>query len=134
MKQQIGRVVQVFIPNEDKLVDVMVAKEIGFKVKLEDEEITIIEEINDLNAMIHKDDLVLVTTNNISGKEFIDEINFESAAELSESLSGRDITFICDDFKRVLSKIKAKIIQQQDLNCVLYELIEERQNTKIKSE
>lgn len=72
MKQQIGRVVQVFIPNEDKLVDVMVAKEIGFKVKLEDEEITIIEEINDLNAMIHKDDLVLVTTNTISGKEFID--------------------------------------------------------------
>lgn len=67
-------------------------------------------------------------------QEFIDEINFESAAELSESLSGRDITFICDDFKRVLSKIKAKIIQQQDLNCVLYELIEERQNTKIKSE
>ena len=67
-------------------------------------------------------------------QEFIDEINFESAAELSEGLSGRDITFICDDFKRVLSKIKAKIIQQQDLNCVLYELIEERQNTKIKSE
>lgn len=72
MKQQIGRVVQVFIPNEDKLVDVMNAKEIGFKVKLEDKEITIIEEINELNAMIHKDDLVLVTTNNISGKEFID--------------------------------------------------------------
>ncbi len=72
MKQQIGRVVQVFIPNEDKLVDVMVAKEIGFKVKLEDKEITIIEEINELNAMIHKDDLVLVTTNTISGKEFID--------------------------------------------------------------
>ncbi len=72
MKQQIGRVVQVFISNEDKLVDVMNAKEIGFKVKLEDKEITIIEEINELNAMIHKDDLVLVTTNNISGKEFID--------------------------------------------------------------
>lgn len=72
MKQQIGRVVQVFIPNEDKLVDVMNAKEIGFKVKLEDKEITLIEEINELNAMIHKDDLVLVTTNNISGKEFID--------------------------------------------------------------
>lgn len=72
MKQQIGRVVQVFIPNEDKLVDVMVAKEIGFKVKLDDEEITIIEEINDLNVMIHKDDLVLVTTNTISGKEFVD--------------------------------------------------------------
>ena len=72
MKHQIGRVVQVFIPNEDKLVDVMYAKEIGFKVKLEDKEITIIEEINELNAMIHKDDLVLVTTNNISGKEFID--------------------------------------------------------------
>ncbi len=72
MKQQIGRVVQVFIPNEDKLVDVMNAKEIGFKVKLEDKEITIIEEINELNAMIHKDDLVLVTTNTISGKEFID--------------------------------------------------------------
>lgn len=72
MKQQIGRVVQVFISNEDKLVDVMNAKEIGFKVKLEDKEITIIEEINELNAMIHKDDLVLVTTNTISGKEFID--------------------------------------------------------------
>lgn len=67
-------------------------------------------------------------------QEFIDEINFESAAELSEGLSGRDITFICDDFKRVLSKIKAKIIQTQNLNGLLRELIEERQNTKIKSE
>ena len=75
MEKKIGKVIEVFIPKEykgDRLIDVMDSNNIGFKVMLEDEIIEIIEECDEFNADIYKDDLVVITKQTISGKEFID--------------------------------------------------------------
>ena len=75
MTKRIGKVIDVFIPEEYKagrLVDVMDSTKIGFKVMLEDEIIEIIQEDNEFNANIMMDDMVVITKQNISGKEFID--------------------------------------------------------------
>ena len=64
----IGKVIKVFIPEED----VMNSNKIGFKVMLDNEIIEIIEEQDEYNSNIFKDDLVIITKQNISGKEFID--------------------------------------------------------------
>jgi len=66
MKQQIGKVIEVFIPDED----VMNSKKIGFRVQLENETVTIIEEQDEYNAKILRDDLVTITKQTISGQEF----------------------------------------------------------------
>lgn len=68
MERKVGRVIEVFIPEEDNLNDM----NIGFKVLVDDEEIEIIEEQNESNINILKDDLVLITKQVISNKEFID--------------------------------------------------------------
>ena len=75
MKQRIGKVIEVFIPKELKngnLIDVMDSNKIGFKVQINDEIIEIIEEQDENNSNILKDDLVLITEQEISGKYFID--------------------------------------------------------------
>lgn len=75
MTKKIGKVIDVFIPEEYKngrLIDVMDSTKIGFKVMLEDEMIEVIEEQDEFNAKIQIDDIVVVTIQNISGKEFID--------------------------------------------------------------
>lgn len=75
MTKKIGKVIDVFIPEEYKngrLIDVMDSTKIGFKVMLEDEMIEVIEEQDEFNAEIQIDDIVVVTIQNISGKEFID--------------------------------------------------------------
>jgi len=74
MKKRIGRVIEIFIPNEYKnnnLLDIMTRTKIGFKVMLEDRIIEIIEEQNDLNTQIMKNDLVIINNQNISGKDFV---------------------------------------------------------------
>ena len=51
----IGKVIEVFIPNEyinNQVVDIMDCKNIGFKVKVDDEIIEVIEECNEENAKI----------------------------------------------------------------------------------
>ena len=68
MERKVGRVVEVFIPEEDNLNDM----DIGFKVLVDDNVIEIIEEQNEFNINILKDDLVLITKQVISNKEFID--------------------------------------------------------------
>ena len=71
----IGKVIEVFIPNEyinNQVVDIMDCKNIGFKVKVDDEIIEIIEECNEENAKIMKDDVVFLRKQVISGKTFID--------------------------------------------------------------
>ncbi len=75
MERLIGKVVEVFIPEEyigDRKIDVMDSKKIGFKVMLENGLIEIIQEDNDKNCDIYREDLVVITRENISGKEFFD--------------------------------------------------------------
>ena len=63
MKENIGIVKEVFIPvntNEN----VMTNTKIGFKIELNGKIIEVIEEQNIINAMIHKDDKVIVEDNN----------------------------------------------------------------------
>lgn len=63
MKENIGIVKEMFIPvntNEN----VMTSTKIGFKIELNGKIIEVIEEQNIINAMIHKDDKVIVEDNN----------------------------------------------------------------------
>ena len=84
MEKLIGRVVEVFILKEFKnnmLIDEMDSNKIGFKVDVDNEIIEIIQEQDDNNANIYKDDMVLITKQNISGKYFIDIEKYEEEYE-----------------------------------------------------
>ena len=75
MERKIGKVIEIFIPEEYKngrLIDIMDSNKIGFKVQLEDELIEIVEEQDEFNANIMKNDLVMITKQNISGTDFVD--------------------------------------------------------------
>ena len=75
MKQELGKVIEVFIPQEykdNKLIDIMDVKNIGFRVKTEDGIKEIIQEQNEFNSNIMKNDTVLITEQTISNKKFID--------------------------------------------------------------
>ena len=68
MKQTKGIVTEVFMPNEYKeelLLDTLDNNVIGFKVNTSDGERVIIEEIDEFNSQIMKDDLVLITEQTI---------------------------------------------------------------------
>lgn len=60
--------------------------------------------------------------------EYLNTIDFSLAASLTEGLSGRDIAYICDDFKRVISKIKAGLHSSDDLNGDLERIINKKKN------
>ena len=75
MIKTIGRVIEVFIPEQYKngnLLDVMDRTKIGFKVVTNNSMRDIIVEQNELNAKIMKNDLVTIIEQTISGKDFID--------------------------------------------------------------
>lgn len=75
MQNKIGKVLKVFIPKEYKnnqLIDKMDSNKIGFEVMLEDGIIEIIQEQNEQNSVIMKNDLILIKRQTISGKSFID--------------------------------------------------------------
>lgn len=75
MRQTKGIVTEVFMPNEYKeelLLDTLDNSVIGFKVNTSDGERVIIEEIDEFNSQIMKDDLVLITEQTIDGHYFID--------------------------------------------------------------
>ena len=75
MIKTIGRVIEVFIPEQYKngnLLDVMDRTNIGFKVVTKNSMRDIIVEQNELNAKIMKNDLVTIIEQTISGKDFID--------------------------------------------------------------
>ena len=75
MIKTIGRVIEVFIPEQYKngnLLDVMDRTNIGFKVVTNNSMRDIIVEQNELNAKIMKNDLVPIIEQTISGKDFID--------------------------------------------------------------
>ena len=58
-----GLVVEVFIPVKGN-ESVMSSSKIGFKIKVDNKIIEVIEEQNIINANIHKDDQVIVEDNN----------------------------------------------------------------------
>lgn len=67
----IGMVVEVFIPEEYKdnqLIDVMNSDKIGFKVKLNEDIVTIVLKQDELNAEIFREDLVRLIKDNETGK------------------------------------------------------------------
>ncbi len=75
MKQELGKVIEVFIPQEyknNKLIDVMDIKNIGFKVMTDNGIEEIIQEQNEFNSNIMKNDTILITEQTISNKKFID--------------------------------------------------------------
>lgn len=75
MEKRQGKVIEVFIPEEivnKRNLDVMDSKKIGFKVRVEDKIIEVIQEQDEHNSNIMKNDNVIITIQNISGKEFID--------------------------------------------------------------
>ena len=75
MRQTKGIVTEVFMPKEYKgelLLDIMDNNVIEFKVNTSDGERVIIEEIDEFNSQIMKDDLVLITEQTIDGHYFID--------------------------------------------------------------
>lgn len=84
MKQELGKVIEVFIPQEyknNKLIDVMDVKNIGFKVMTEDGIKEIIQEQNEFNSNIMKNDTVLITEQTISNKKFMDIELYEVSNE-----------------------------------------------------
>lgn len=75
MMQTIGKVIEVYIPEEYKnggLLDIMDRTSIGFKVETDNGIKEIVTEADEFNARIMKDDLVMITEQTISGKDFID--------------------------------------------------------------
>lgn len=75
MKQYIGKVIEVFVPeqyNNGNLLDVMDRTNIGFKVETNDGIKEVILEQDEFNAEIMKNDLVIITEQTISGKDFVD--------------------------------------------------------------
>ena len=84
MKQELGKVIEVFIPQEyknNKLIDVMDIKNIGFKVMTDNGIKDIIQEQNEFNSNIMKNDTVLITEQTISNKKFIDIELYEVSNE-----------------------------------------------------
>lgn len=71
MIRDIGIVKEVFIPYEYKDNSIE-SKKIGFKIKLDSDEITIIEEQNENNSKILKNDKVIIIKQVVSGIEFTD--------------------------------------------------------------
>lgn len=67
MSKKLGKVIEVFIPNEK--ID---SNKIGFKVMLDTKIIEIMQDQNEENTNIYRDDLVVITKQIISNKEFID--------------------------------------------------------------
>lgn len=75
MEKLIGKVIEVFIPREYKnniLIDEMNSNKIGFKVEIDENIMEIIEEQDEVNTDIYKDDLVVITKQKINDIEFID--------------------------------------------------------------
>ena len=68
MTKVIGKVVEVFIPDKD----VMNSEKIGFKVLVDKEVIEIVQEQNEINSYILREDEVLITKEIKDNEEYID--------------------------------------------------------------
>ncbi|MDE6666910.1 MAG: ATP-binding protein [Clostridia bacterium] len=58
--------------------------------------------------------------------EYKEKLDFEYLADMSDGLSGRSITYICDDFKYYVAGVKAGIKDGSDLNSVVTAYVSER--------
>lgn len=75
MIKTIGKVIEVFVPEQHKkgnLLDVMDRTNIGFKVMTDNGIKEVIQEQNEFNVKIMKNDLVTIIEQTISGKDFVD--------------------------------------------------------------
>lgn len=75
MIQEIGKVIEVFIPNQYKnghLLDVMDRTNIGFKIMTDRGIEEVITDADEFSSKIMKNDTVIITKQTISGKEFTD--------------------------------------------------------------
>ena len=74
--KKIGKVIEVFIPNENN-IDIMYSKKIGFKISINEEIIEFIKDNNERYANIYKDDLVEIIeeNNNLDIKLYEGDIN-----------------------------------------------------------
>ena len=75
MKKTIGKVIEVFIPEQYKngnLLDIMDRTNIGFKIKTDEDVKEVIVEANEFISKIMKNDTVIITEQTISGEYFID--------------------------------------------------------------
>ncbi len=75
MIKTIGKVIEVFVPKQyknDSLLNVMDRTEIGFKVVTDNGIKEIIQEQNEFNAKIMKNDLVTIIEQTISDRDFVD--------------------------------------------------------------
>lgn len=77
MTQDIGIIKEIFIPFQDNMVDTMNINKLGFKIDFDDCIEELILEINNNNACIMKDDIVLITKQVINGYELIDIEKYE---------------------------------------------------------
>ena len=72
MKQLVGKIIEVYIPEDKTESDIMYNTRIGFKVQTA-EGLKIIEMEQDKdNVKLYKEDTILITEQDISGKHFID--------------------------------------------------------------
>ena len=72
MKQLIGKIIEVYIPEDENISDIMYNTRIGFKIQTA-EGLKIIEMEQDKdNVKLYKEDTILITEQEISGKHFID--------------------------------------------------------------
>lgn len=75
MSKIIGKVIEVYVPEQYKngrLLDVMDRTNIGFKIMIENGIRNVVLEEDEFNAKIMKNDLVIISDQNISGKHFTD--------------------------------------------------------------
>lgn len=75
MSKIIGKVIEVYVPEQYKngrLLDIMDRTNIGFKIMIENGIRNVVLEEDEFNAKIMKNDLVIISDQNISGKHFTD--------------------------------------------------------------
>ena len=74
----IGIVKEVFIPDEyinNQIIDKMNSNKIGFKISISEKELIIIQEQNEINSNIFRDDKVIITKiNDKYNIELYDEV------------------------------------------------------------
>lgn len=62
---------------------------------------------------------------------YLEKLDLAGLAEASEGLSGRDLTFLSDDFKYRLGRIKAGLQEEENLQEVFLGFIADRLSTKL---
>lgn len=67
MKEEYGKVLEVYIPDDN-----IESQKIGFKIDIDGKIENIVQDQDEFNSNIYRDDSVLIRRDKISGKEIID--------------------------------------------------------------